>query len=145
MVNVVGDHSRSQKRFDAPLESEIDAVAGTVSGWGGGRLPDRPVIGIQADGSAMYTICALWSYARERCDVTTIVSDNGSYAILEHELSRVGRRGTASRPGGCSTTAGRTWTSWRSRRGWVGLPPARRRRRNRPTSCGRHWPSRART
>jgi acetolactate synthase-1/2/3 large subunit len=28
--------------------------------------PDRPVIGIQADGSAMYTISALWSYARER-------------------------------------------------------------------------------
>ncbi|MGY2003543.1 acetolactate synthase large subunit [Blastococcus sp. SYSU DS1024] len=52
--------------------------------------PDRPVIGIQADGSAMYTISALWSYARERADITTIVCDNGSYAILEHELRRVG-------------------------------------------------------
>jgi acetolactate synthase-1/2/3 large subunit len=52
--------------------------------------PDRPVIGIQADGSAMYTISALWTYAREQLDVTTIVCDNGSYAILEHELSRVG-------------------------------------------------------
>ena len=52
--------------------------------------PDRPVIGIQADGSAMYTISALWSYAREQCDVTTIVCDNGSYAILQHELERVG-------------------------------------------------------
>ncbi|MDP5183879.1 acetolactate synthase large subunit [Blastococcus sp. BMG 814] len=52
--------------------------------------PDRPVIGIQADGSAMYTISALWSYAREQADITTIICDNGSYKILEHELSRVG-------------------------------------------------------
>jgi acetolactate synthase I/II/III large subunit len=59
--------------------------------------PDRPVIGIQADGSAMYTISALWSYAREQCDVTTIVCDNGSYAILEHELSRVGAQGDGKR------------------------------------------------
>src|SRR5215204_6553763 len=33
MVNIVGDHARSHKRLDAPLESDIDAVAGTVSGW----------------------------------------------------------------------------------------------------------------
>ncbi|MCZ2857868.1 acetolactate synthase large subunit [Blastococcus sp. VKM Ac-2987] len=52
--------------------------------------PDRPVIGIQADGSAMYTISALWSHAREQADITTIICDNGSYAILQHELSRVG-------------------------------------------------------
>jgi acetolactate synthase-1/2/3 large subunit len=59
--------------------------------------PDRPVIGIQADGSAMYTISALWSYAREQVDVTTIICDNGSYAILEHELSRVGAAGDGKR------------------------------------------------
>jgi acetolactate synthase I/II/III large subunit len=59
--------------------------------------PDRPVIGIQADGSAMYTISALWSYAREQLDITTIVCDNGSYAILEHELSRVGAQGDGKR------------------------------------------------
>ncbi|WP_346622070.1 acetolactate synthase large subunit [Blastococcus montanus] len=55
--------------------------------------PDRPVIGIQADGSAMYTISALWSHAREQADITTIICDNGSYAILQHELSRVGAAG----------------------------------------------------
>ncbi|MDK3258091.1 acetolactate synthase large subunit [Blastococcus capsensis] len=55
--------------------------------------PDRPVLGIQADGSAMYTISALWSYAREQADITTIICDNGSYAILQHELSRVGAAG----------------------------------------------------
>ena len=61
--------------------------------------PDRPVIGIQADGSAMYTISALWSYAREQADVTTIVCDNGSYAILQHELSRVGAASDGKRAG----------------------------------------------
>src|SRR3954451_9128293 len=59
--------------------------------------PDRPVIGIQADGSAMYTISALWSYAREQVDITTIVCDNGSEPILEHELSRVGAAGDGDR------------------------------------------------
>jgi acetolactate synthase-1/2/3 large subunit len=59
--------------------------------------PDRPVIGIQADGSAMYTISALWSYAREQADVTTIVCDNGSYAILAHELEKVGADGSGER------------------------------------------------
>jgi acetolactate synthase-1/2/3 large subunit len=55
------------------------------------------VIGIQADGSAMYTISALWSYAREQLDITTIVCDNSSYAILENELSRVGAQGDGKR------------------------------------------------
>ena len=59
--------------------------------------PGRPVIGIQADGSAMYTVSALWTYAREQLDVTTIICDNGSYAILENELSRVGAAGDGKR------------------------------------------------
>ena len=61
--------------------------------------PDRPVLGIQADGSAMYTLSALWTYAREQLDITTIVCDNASYAILEHELSRVGAAGDGKRAG----------------------------------------------
>jgi acetolactate synthase-1/2/3 large subunit len=59
--------------------------------------PDRPVIGVQADGSAMYTISALWSYAREQADITTVICNNGSYAILEHELARVGAAGDGER------------------------------------------------
>jgi acetolactate synthase-1/2/3 large subunit len=68
--------------------------------------PDRPVIGIQADGSAMYTISALWTYAREQLDITTIICDNGSYAILEHELSRVGARGDGDRAAKLLTLGG---------------------------------------
>jgi acetolactate synthase-1/2/3 large subunit len=52
--------------------------------------PDRPVISLEADGSAMYTLQALWTQAREGLDVTTVIFDNRSYAILNMELSRVG-------------------------------------------------------
>ncbi len=52
--------------------------------------PDRPVIALQADGSAAYTISALWSMARENVNVTTVLINNSAYAILRMELSRVG-------------------------------------------------------
>lgn len=52
--------------------------------------PDRKVIALQADGSAMYTNQSLWTMARERLDVVTILLNNGSYAILNIELMRVG-------------------------------------------------------
>jgi acetolactate synthase I/II/III large subunit len=52
--------------------------------------PDRPVLCLQADGSAMYTISALWTQAREHLDVTTVIYNNSAYAILRMELHRVG-------------------------------------------------------
>ncbi|MBI1731744.1 MAG: acetolactate synthase large subunit [Gammaproteobacteria bacterium] len=52
--------------------------------------PDRKVINLQADGSAMYTLQALWTQARESLDVTTIIYANRRYRILEIEHERVG-------------------------------------------------------
>jgi acetolactate synthase I/II/III large subunit len=52
--------------------------------------PGRPVIALESDGSAMYTISALWTQARENLDVTTIIFSNRAYAILGMELGRVG-------------------------------------------------------
>jgi acetolactate synthase-1/2/3 large subunit len=52
--------------------------------------PERPVIALEADGSAMYTISALWTHAREGLDITTVIFNNRSYAILAMELDRVG-------------------------------------------------------
>ena len=52
--------------------------------------PDRKVLALEADGSAMYTAQALWTMAREGLDVTTVVLSNRSYAILNMELQRVG-------------------------------------------------------
>jgi acetolactate synthase-1/2/3 large subunit len=52
--------------------------------------PERRVLNVQADGSAMYTIQALWTQARESLDVTTVILANRSYAILNLELHRTG-------------------------------------------------------
>jgi len=52
--------------------------------------PDRKVICLQGDGGGMYTLQALWTQAREKLDVTTVIFANKSYAILKIELARVG-------------------------------------------------------
>jgi len=50
--------------------------------------PDRPVLSLEADGSALYTIQALWTQAREQLNVTTVLINNAAYAILRMELAR---------------------------------------------------------
>lgn len=52
--------------------------------------PGRRVINLQADGSAMYTVQALWTQAREKLDVTTVIFSNRKYQILLGELANVG-------------------------------------------------------
>jgi acetolactate synthase I/II/III large subunit len=52
--------------------------------------PDRPVIALIGDGTAMYTIQALWTMARENLDITSIIFSNASYSVLNIELERVG-------------------------------------------------------
>ena len=60
------------------------ATGAAVAGTG------RRVVNLQADGSAMYTIQGLWTQARERLDVTTVIFDNRKYRILIGELANVG-------------------------------------------------------
>ena len=52
--------------------------------------PDRKVLCLQADGSGMYTLQALWTQSRESLDVTTVVFANRKYRILNIEYQRVG-------------------------------------------------------
>lgn len=52
--------------------------------------PDRKVVALQADGSAMYTPQALWTMARENLDVLVVLLSNRKYAILQNELKMVG-------------------------------------------------------
>lgn len=52
--------------------------------------PHRPVIAVQSDGSAQYTLQALWTMARERCDVTVLIAANQTYNVLRTELDRHG-------------------------------------------------------
>ena len=51
--------------------------------------PQRKVVALQADGSGMYTNQALWSIAREKCDIAIVILKNDEYAILNVELARV--------------------------------------------------------
>jgi len=52
--------------------------------------PDRKVVALQADGSAMYTLQSLWTMARERLDIVVVILSNRRYRILEMETRRTG-------------------------------------------------------
>jgi len=73
------------------------SVSGGAIGYGmpcalGAALacPGKKVINLEADGSGLYTVQALWTQAREGVDVTTLVCSNRSYRIVEMELIRSG-------------------------------------------------------
>lgn len=61
--------------------------------------PDRHVLNLQADGSAMYSVSALWTQARENLDVTTVILNNSAYSILRMELQRVGAETSGEKAG----------------------------------------------
>jgi len=52
--------------------------------------PGRTVINMEGDGSSMYTIQALWTQAREKLNVVTVIFANRGYQILKGELVSVG-------------------------------------------------------
>ena len=52
--------------------------------------PDKKVISLEGDGSAMYTVQSLWTMARENLDIVVLIFANQSYKILQGELTNVG-------------------------------------------------------
>ena len=71
--------------------------SGGTIGWGmaaalGAAVacPDRQVISFLGDGSAMYTVQALWTQAREGLHLTTLVLSNRAYNALRMQLAREG-------------------------------------------------------
>jgi len=98
---VVDESATSGVAFPA---ASAGAAQHTVLGLTGGAIgqglpcatgaalacPDRPVVAFQADGSAHYTLQALWTQAREGLHVTTLICANRSYRILQVELARSG-------------------------------------------------------
>jgi acetolactate synthase-1/2/3 large subunit len=52
--------------------------------------PDRKVLVLEGDGSAMYTIQSLWTMAREGLDITILIFANRAYRILQGEFAGVG-------------------------------------------------------
>src|SRR3954469_2204040 len=87
----------------APRHDWLTLTGGAIGqglpvGVGGAvACPDRPVIALEGEGSAMYTIQSLWTMAREQLDVTVVIFNNRSYAILNVELERVGAQGGGPR------------------------------------------------
>ena len=61
--------------------------------------PDRRVFAMESDGSAMYTLQALWTQAREQMNVTTILFANRSYAILQGELRNLAPKASGPKAG----------------------------------------------
>ena len=99
---IVVDEGITVSRFYVPASMRAArhtylALTGGAIGYGppcatGAAVacPDRPVLALQADGSAMYTVQALWTQAREGLDVTTLICANRGYDILVEELRRAG-------------------------------------------------------
>ncbi len=52
--------------------------------------PDRKVVALEADGSGMYTLQALWTMAREKLNITVVIFANRRYRILDVEMKRTG-------------------------------------------------------
>jgi len=60
-------------------------------------LPDRPVVALIGDGSAMYTCQALWTVAHDRIAVVFVILNNSSYRILKQRTN--GLHGHAAQTG----------------------------------------------
>ena len=80
----------------APPHDWLQNMGGSI-GYGGPcavgaaiACPDRKVMAMIGDGSAMYTIQALWTMARENLDITVVIWANRTYQILKGELANVG-------------------------------------------------------
>lgn len=85
--------------------------------------PDRRVVALQADGSALYTVQGLWTQAREGLNVTTIILSNRRYAILQGEMTAVGANlGPAAQE---LFTLDRPATDWLSIAKGFGIPATR--------------------
>ena len=108
---VVDEAISTGRKFDlptagAPPHDWLNIVGGSI-GFGlpaaaGAAIasPDRTVVALEGDGSAMYTLQALWTMARESLNIKILVFANRGYEILKAELANVGARYlNARRPG----------------------------------------------
>lgn len=86
-----GEQARGAARHDLlDLTGGAIGIGMPLSAGAAIACPDRKVICLQADGSGQYTVQALWTQARERLDIVTVVFANRTYATLHGEMRRVG-------------------------------------------------------
>lgn len=81
----------------------LNLTGGSIGGGGPVALgaaiaePDRRTFALLGDGGAMYTIQYLWSAAREKSNLTTVIYSNDQYNILEVEYFRLGNNEVGER------------------------------------------------
>ena len=78
--------------FDEP--GSLLGITGGALGWGmGGTMgvkmanPDRPVVGVIGDGSAMMTVQALWTAANSDIPVVYVICNNRAYRVLKLNMN----------------------------------------------------------
>lgn len=82
--------------------------------------PERKVVTLQGDGSAMYILPALWTQARENLDIVTVIYANQAYSILNNELKRVGAKNHGSNAASLMSLRNPT-IDWRQVAGGLGV------------------------
>ena len=81
----------------AVRHSWLNLTGGSIGGGGpvalgaGLACPDRSVFALLGDGGALYTLQYLWTAAREKLDLTTVIFSNRQYNVLEVEYMRTGK------------------------------------------------------
>jgi benzoylformate decarboxylase len=77
------------------LSAAMGGLGFALSGATGVRmaLPERPVVAVVGDGSALYGIQALWSAAHYRVGALYVILANGGYAIMDRLAERHGAAG----------------------------------------------------
>jgi benzoylformate decarboxylase len=95
---ILVDEGLTASRYVPALRPHRDrfgyhALASGGIGWGlpasvGASLanPDRPVVCYSGDGSAMYSIQALWTAAHHKLPLTVVIANNGGYRIIKQRL-----------------------------------------------------------
>ncbi|WP_433512593.1 thiamine pyrophosphate-dependent enzyme [Nonomuraea sp. CA-143628] len=82
-----------------PARNPLGFVSAAMGGLGFGvpaavglrmSLPDRPVVAVVGDGSALYGVHALWSAAHYRVGALFVVLANGRYAIMDRLADKAG-------------------------------------------------------
>lgn len=116
--------------LNAPLHDHLPVTGGSI-GQGlpvavGAAIacPERKVIALEADGSGMYTLQALWTMARESLDVTVVIFANRRYRILDIEMRRTGANGFGPAASGM-IDIGRPDLEWVRLGNGMGVPSTR--------------------
>jgi benzoylformate decarboxylase len=85
-----------------PIRAPLGFVSAAMGGLGFGMAaaiglrmarPDRPVLSVVGDGSALYAVHALWTAAHYRVGALSIVLSNGGYAVMDRLADRFGQKG----------------------------------------------------